>query len=128
MGALLEDKKVAEVSSAELDGLRGREESLRLELKETLQGTDAYELAKDLLSMANAEGGYYVVGAVQDKKTERCTGFKSVENPDPIFKKIKSIAADHIQSAWPSNLSCVRRAQAKVLCWSKSPKRPSRLP
>jgi hypothetical protein len=47
--------------------------------------------------MANAEGGYFVVGAMHDKKTERCTGFKTIKNADPIFKKIKDIAAEHIQ-------------------------------
>ena len=36
-------------------------------------------------------------GAIQDKKTERCTGFRSVRNADPVFKKIKDIAAEHIQ-------------------------------
>src|SRR5216683_2849282 len=97
MGALLEDTKIVDVTAAELDGLIGREENQRLELKETLEGTGAYELAKDLSSMANANGGYFVVGAVQDKKTERCTGFRSVKSADPVFKKIKDIAAEHIQ-------------------------------
>ncbi len=97
MRSLLEDTKVADITAAELDGLVGREENQRLELKETLEGTDAYELAKDLSSMANAEGGYLVVGAIQDKRTERCTGFRSVRNADPVFKKIKDIAAEHIQ-------------------------------
>jgi predicted HTH transcriptional regulator len=48
--------------------LLGREENQRLELKEALDGIDPYELAKDLSSMANADGGYFIVGAVQDKK------------------------------------------------------------
>jgi hypothetical protein len=36
MRSLLEDTKVADITAAELDGLVGREENQRLELKETL--------------------------------------------------------------------------------------------
>ena len=97
MSALLEDTKIVDISTAELDGLVGREENQRLELKETLEGISSYELAKDLSSMANAKGGYFVVGAVQDKNTERCIGFRSVRKADPVFNKIKDIAAEHIQ-------------------------------
>lgn len=97
MGTLLEETKISDVSVAELDALVGREENQRLELKETLEGIDSYELAKDLSSMANAKGGYFVIGAAQDKNTERCTGFRSVGKADPVFKKIKDIAAEHIQ-------------------------------
>jgi hypothetical protein len=93
----LEDKTIDEITAADLDDLLGREENQRLELKEAIDGIDTYELAKDLSSMANADGGYFIVGAVQDKKTERCTGFKSISNADPIFKKIKDVAAGHIQ-------------------------------
>jgi hypothetical protein len=97
MLALLEETKITDVTAAHLDGLLGREENQRLEFKETIDGVAAYELAKDLASIANADGGYFVVGAVQDRKTERCTGFKTVQNPDPTFKKIKDIAAEHLQ-------------------------------
>lgn len=97
MRALLEDTRIVDVTSVELDGLVGREENQRLEFKETLDGVDSYELAKDLASMANADGGYFVVGAVQDKKTERCTGFRSVQSANVAFKKLKDIAAERIQ-------------------------------
>jgi len=97
VGAPLEETRIAEVTASHLDGLLGREENQRLEFKENIDSVDSYELAKDLASMANAEGGYFVVGAVQNKKTERCTGFKSVQSADLAFKKIKDIAAEHIQ-------------------------------
>src|SRR5258708_6975237 len=97
MGALLEETKIADVTAAHLDGLVGREENQRLEFKETIDGVAASELAKDLASMANADGGYFVVGAVQDRKGERCMGFKTVQNADLAFKKMKDIAAERIQ-------------------------------
>jgi hypothetical protein len=46
--------------------------------------------------MANADGGYLIIGAAQDKKTEQCSGFKSVGIANPIFSKIEDMAAHHI--------------------------------
>lgn len=93
----LEDKTIDEIGVADLDDLLGREENQSLELKEALDGIDTYELAKDLSSIANAGGGYFIVGPVQDKSTEQCIGFKSINNAEPIFKKIKDVAAERIQ-------------------------------
>jgi hypothetical protein len=95
----LEENRISDLTAAHLDGLLGREETQRLELKETIDGIDSYELAKDLASMANADSGYLVVGAVQEKKTERCIGFRSLSDKSArlAFNKIKDIAAEHIQ-------------------------------
>jgi len=41
MGALLEDTRIVDVTPAVLDGLVGREETQRLEFKETIDGVDS---------------------------------------------------------------------------------------
>jgi hypothetical protein len=55
MGVLLEDTNIIDVTEAELDGLVSREENQRLELKETLEGASAYELA---ISVAEIAGNF----------------------------------------------------------------------
>jgi schlafen family protein len=96
----LEDVRADSITPAQLGSLIGRVETQRLEFKETLDRVDAYELAKDLASFANAvaEPGYIVVGAIQDKKTEKCTGFRSVENVPGTIKKIRDVGAKHIEA------------------------------
>ena len=93
----LEDKLPDAISAPEVGGLVGREENQRLEFKETIANITTYELAKDIASLGNGEGGYIVVGAAQDKSTERCIGFKNVQNAAGEMKKIRDVAAAHIE-------------------------------
>lgn len=51
--AKLEEKNLEKIDAADLDSLIGREENPRLEFKETIDGTNNPELAKDLASMSN---------------------------------------------------------------------------
>jgi hypothetical protein len=93
----LEDCQADTITSTEIGTLVGRQENQRLEFKERVTAISTYELAKDLASFGNAEGGFVVVGAVQDKNTERCIGFKSVQNAAGEMKKIRDVAAVHIE-------------------------------
>jgi hypothetical protein len=95
----LEDCQAETITSAEIGALLGRQENQRLEFKESIATISTYELAKDLASFGNAEGGFVVVGAVQDKNSERCIGFKSVQNVAGEMKKIRDVAAVHIEKA-----------------------------
>jgi predicted HTH transcriptional regulator len=95
--ATLEDKQADSINPTDIDALVGREENQKLEYKETIDKINAHELAKDLASFANAEGGYIVVGAVQSKATEKCIGFRSVSSVDGTLKKIRHVGATHIE-------------------------------
>jgi hypothetical protein len=93
----LEDCAADAVTATEVAALLGRQESQRLEFKETVANITTYELAKDLASFGNADGGFIVIGARQDKNTERCVGFASVQNTAGEMKKIRDVAAAHIE-------------------------------
>ena len=92
----LEDRQADSIDPTDIAALVGREENQKLEYKETIEKIDVHELAKDLASFANAAGGYIVVGAVQSKHTEKCTGFRSVSSVDGTLKKIRHVGATHI--------------------------------
>lgn len=93
----LEDMQPGEITPVEIAALVGRPENQRLEFKQTIGNTTSYELAKDLASIGNADGGCIVIGAVQDKKTERCTGFRPVQNLAGEMKKVRDVAATNIE-------------------------------
>lgn len=93
----LEDCSLDKITSTEVGSLIGRAENQRLEFKESIATISTYELAKDLASLGNAEGGLVVVGVVQDKGTERCIGFRSVQNAAGEMKKLRDVAAVHIE-------------------------------
>ena len=70
-----EEKKLNEITPADLDGLLGREENQHLDFKATLGDTPKYEIAKDIACFANSGGGLIVVGAVEDSATTKCISF-----------------------------------------------------
>lgn len=94
-----EERKLDEITPADLDGLLGREEHQHLDFKETLGDTpkSKYEIAKDIACFANGGGGLIVVGAVEDRATNKCVGFRSVSNPKGIREKIEQIALDRVE-------------------------------
>jgi hypothetical protein len=94
---LFEDEDIGDIEPADFQSLIGREESQRLEFKESIDGTPAYELARDLSSLANAAGGYIVIGAVEDGKTKRCSGFRSIRDVEANRNKIKNVGLTLIQ-------------------------------
>ena len=59
----LEDCAVDPVTATEVAALIGKQESQRLEFKETIANITTYELAKDLASFGNADGGFIVIRA-----------------------------------------------------------------
>ncbi|MGO9605118.1 MAG: helix-turn-helix domain-containing protein [Candidatus Binataceae bacterium] len=109
----LEDKLPEAISSADLDALIGREENQRLEFKETIDGTNNHELAKDLASLSNGGGGYLIVGAIEDVTTKRCSGFRSIAQPEPVRSRLKSVALQYIKERLPLSPE-VRQTSAGV--------------
>jgi hypothetical protein len=92
-----ENKEPESILPSDIDSLIGRAENPRLEFKETIDNTPAYELAKDLASFSNAEGAYIIIGAEQDKSTEKCTKFRSVQNVPGTMKKIRDVASTNLE-------------------------------
>jgi len=91
-----EDKMPSELCSSDVDGLIGREENQRLDFKETIESGDLAnrELARDICSFANAEGGYMVIGAREGGQMGVCAGFRSVENPEALCQRIRQVSLD----------------------------------
>jgi predicted HTH transcriptional regulator len=47
--------------------------------------------------MANTSGGYLVIGAVQDKKTQHCCGFRSSIDSSTLEQRIRQVCLDQIE-------------------------------
>jgi predicted HTH transcriptional regulator len=95
--ANLEDKEAHQIADADFDTLIGREENQRLEFKETIEGVPNPELAKDIGAMTNADRGYIIIGAIEDNKSKRCSGFRTVKDPDGVRTRIKDIALQYVR-------------------------------
>jgi predicted HTH transcriptional regulator len=63
-----EEKDIDALSADDLDSLIGRAENQRLDFKREIASGDNNnrELARDLCSFANADGGYIIIGAEED--------------------------------------------------------------
>lgn len=93
----LEELKIASIDERVVDSLVGREENQRLEFKETIDGVPGNEVAKDLLAMTNGSGGFLIIGAMEDPQTKRCSGFRSVNQPQSICTRLKDLALQYLK-------------------------------
>ncbi len=118
----IEEKNSEEITRVDIDSLLGREENQRLDFKETLGTTPNYEIAKDLACFANAEGGLIVYGAVEDRSTTKCVGFKSVTDPESLRKKIEQVAIDRVQERLPLSPRIATATTGEVLVLVLIPK------
>ncbi len=93
-----EDIDLEDLTSTHLDTLIGRSENIRLEFKRTLSPGDQSnkELARDLVSFANSDGGYIVIGADEGKK-DTCKSFREVDDPQGVCQRIRQVALDKIK-------------------------------
>jgi len=92
---VLENKLPEDITSDDLDALIGREENQRLEFKENYGRDDNKEIAKDICSFANADGGYIVIGArVAMENKLKCIGFSSVVDPEILRQRIIQVVLD----------------------------------
>jgi hypothetical protein len=74
----------------------GREENQRLEFKKTIISTPAPEIARDVSSLANAEGGFIIIGCVEDAETKKCSSFYSLPDTEAVRKKLRDVCAKYI--------------------------------
>ena len=97
MTILFEDKYIDDIKLNDLDTLLGRKENQRLEFKETIENGDNAnrEIARDICSFANADGGYIILGAREQNET--CIGFCSIDDPEDICQRIRQVALSSIQ-------------------------------
>ena len=90
-------KPVSQLQLTDLDLVRGVTESERLEFKREPYGRtdeDVREMLRDLSSMANASGGFLMIGADTDGE-DRATGFPGVENAaDEASRMLSSFRAN----------------------------------
>jgi Schlafen, AlbA_2 len=95
---ILENLRIDEIQTADVDALVGRRENQRLDFKEAIGSRERNnkELAHDLCAFANADGGYMVVGASEEPR-DVCHHFVSVDDPEGLCQKVQQVALDTIQ-------------------------------
>lgn len=92
------------LKSRDFSELIGIEEDLYFETKEKpydlTTANGRYELAKDVSSFANSDGGILIIGLihvqVMDKKTERVGGIKLLEKKDFDLEKYRGVIVEYI--------------------------------
>jgi hypothetical protein len=104
------NKNLEDLKQGDVEGLinRGEEESIILEFKKEL-GSDSKEIAKDLSSMANAEGGLVIYGVEEDDNGKA----KSIEWIDSLNfeEKIENIISTTINPIIPFKIIPVSREE-----------------
>ena len=91
---LFEDKTIDSLTSDDLSSLMSRDENQRLDFKREYEPHKNLEIARDICSFANADGGYIIVGACEDNSV--CVSFVNVESPETFCQRIRQIALDCI--------------------------------
>ena len=95
-------RRIADISDQELTGLIGnQEENQWIDFKQRDYHRDPNdlekrqrEICKDVTAMANAEGGYILIGV--DEKAGLAQGFVNVTNPKQIARSIRGICLSRI--------------------------------
>lgn len=97
---IFEGKVLSEISNDEIVAVVDEHlsEDQNLEFKLTVnhkESVDRFETLRDIASLANAGGGYLIVGIRDDGKGKAQT-FETVESADSILKSIRSLCLDYI--------------------------------
>lgn len=84
------------ITSKDVDGLVGTNESQKLEFKQELELGDRSnkELLRDIVAMVNSGGGYIIIGAKE--KGGRCVALCSVGNAEALCQRINNIVIDGV--------------------------------
>lgn len=96
------NKPVSQLTEEDIQSLvdnKERESSV-LEFKQEISGTDREkkEIAKDISAMANAEGGYFIVGIKEkDSQAEAITGTAKTIGNQPVEAWIESVLITNIR-------------------------------
>lgn len=90
------NRSIAEITESELTGLIGnQEENQWIDFKQKAYDVeDKREIYKDVTAMANADGGYILIGVSEENKVAK--GFFTVPDADKIVQSINSICLQHI--------------------------------
>ncbi len=119
-----EDNEGSTIGPDDLAAVIGREENQRLEFKKTIVSTPAPEIARDVSSFANAEGGFIIIGCMEDAKTKKSTGFYSLPDTEAVRKKLRDACAKYIDeplAVFPTALQTNAGENIVVLFVPKSP-------
>jgi hypothetical protein len=94
--AIFEEKQISEITADDVLGLRGRPENQSLEFKLHYGNLDQdrIELARDVSALANADGGYIVIGVREEGHV--CFEFAHVPNSEDLRQKIRQIISSGI--------------------------------
>ena len=123
----LEEKSFEEISAADLDSLIGREENQHLEFKETIdkrtdgKRTENWELAKDLASISNGGGGYLIIGVIEDANTKRCSGFRSINDPEGVRKRLKDVGLNYVRGRLSLSPEVRQTSAREQVIWLQIP-------
>lgn len=100
---LVEDKDIDAIFADDLDSLLGRKENQRLDFKREIGSGDNNnrELARDLCSFANADGGYMIIGAEEDGQG-CCKDLPGVSDAIGLTQRVRQVALDLIQERIPN--------------------------
>lgn len=95
---IFDGKELSELSEADLETLIGMPEGLDLEFKERYEAdaSGQAELLKDVVALANADGGYLVIGVREDDHN-RAQEFVSIPQPDREMMRIRDLCLDRIE-------------------------------
>ncbi|MDE0683982.1 MAG: ATP-binding protein, partial [Candidatus Poribacteria bacterium] len=99
---IFNNRSISEITDQELTDLIGnQEENLWIDFKLKPYQRDPddsekykHEICKDVTAMANAEGGYILIGVSEKNKVAKT--FISVPEPDRVVQSIKGICRRHI--------------------------------
>lgn len=99
---IFDNRPIAEITEAELTGLIGnQEENQWIDFKKKEYHVDCNdrdkhkrEICKDVTAMANADGGYILIGVSEEDKVAK--GFFTVPDGDRIAQSINGICLQHI--------------------------------
>ncbi len=105
---VFDDKTISKITDQDLISLIGKqEENLWIDFKQQDYYKDSNdsdkhkrEICKDVTAMANAEGGYIIIGISEKNKIAQ--GFHSVDNAATVAKSINGICLQHIDPRIPN--------------------------
>ena len=97
------NRPISEIDVQKLKNLIGnQEENVSIEFKvkydKESKTPEEYkrEICKDVSAMANAEGGYILVGVSEDRQTSTAQDFRCVPNANSLAESINGICLDNI--------------------------------
>ena len=94
----LHDKDLGDLIAEDITDLLGVSESLHLEFKVSVSWNDSgkAELLKDVVALANAEGGHLIIGVEEDDQN-RAAAIVPINDAASVCERIRDLCADRIE-------------------------------